>query len=1600
MKRFQKSFILILTAIMLITMAAPALANGKQGEHPKKHWAEEQIEKWQENGVVQGYPDGTFKPDNKVTRAELVSIINKLFGFSAPSEISFSDVPANAWYASALSIAKQAGYYKGFPENKAKADTEVTRQDTATLLASVFSLSPSTTTTKVFTDQASISPYAKEGILSLSGILSGYPDGTFRPNHPITRAEVVTIVDKLISNYYYAAGTYTEGDIQGNVLINSSGAVLKNAIAAGNLYLTSGIGNGEGTLENVTVKGKVLISGGGEHSIHLKKSKLAAVKVHRPDGKVRVVVEDGTVISQLMIDTASIIEVSAGTTIDQLVIENSATGTLIISKGNISKLVVDASSVSFNGVALAAGTYAVKDGVLVGQGTSTPVTGGNGGGTGGAGGTDVQPSATPEPTPQPSATTTPTTEPGINIVDEGASTSTKSLLAYLDNMSGKQVMFGHQHDTTVSFAGKDHNGNVISDVYSSTGDYPAVFGWDTLALDGYENPPGVSGDYEASRLGLTAAMKQAHELGGIVTLSTHPYNPVTGGDFKDTSNTSGASQSVVSRILPGGDKNGELNKYLDRIADFANQLKDDEGNLIPVLFRPFHEQNGGWFWWGAATTTKSEYAELYRYTVEYLRDIKDVHNFLYVYSPNGSFNGNPNEYLTTYPGDQYVDILGMDQYDDKENAGSQNFLNGLVKDLKMISQLAQEKGKIVTLSEYGYSASGMKTTGNGELEWFTKVLNAIKADPDASKISYMLTWANFGEGNNLYVPYKNAPGKEDHELLPDFENFYKDTFTAFASDVKDDNKFDLDVEVAKKKPFLHIVSPTNVGTVTDGVTVIRAKVLNAVPSKVVYTVGNAEAEVEMLLGVDGYYSAPWQPDANLNGSSTDITVKAYGAGDATLTQTNSVFLKIKEAPIKVITFDTDKDLELIQNNGTWSGHDNSGDVIKTTLQHASLDADGKLVIQVNEGLSAVDDWQELKLQLNDVALAGVDLSKVARVKFSVLIPVSAQNDANNAAVRSVIQLPQDWNTKYGMDSSFKSLSDLEQVNVDGSQYYKYDVSIDLDDAAKSAEATGLAISIVGYLLDAENELPIYIDNIGLYNTYTAPVADKALVDNFEAYGSSDEALAAKYPKAGGDDVSVALSSEHKASGNYGMKLHYSINNAGYTGVGKSLGVLDWSDYNALSMWVASDGGNSYAEKDQPLKLVVQLVIDGGYFEAYPVINPDKNGKIVLSLKDLAVMSWGKDGELTQERLKRVQSFNLYVNSMDKQSHEGSLYFDDIQAVYDPTLPEMSESGSGGSAGHEPGVLYNFNEEADIVGWTTANGSANAKTPVFNASEQAIAVQFDLINSGTNADGSSKESFELAINPEKLNITGLDVINAKVKLSNGTAKARLFIKTGAGWKWSDSPIVTIDSTDYTTLSISLPAIAAEAGVDLAAVKTIGIKVEDISNDGGTAELYLNEVSLEKAVPEVHYGFETGIDGWVTNNSTATVSTEVYAEGKQSLKLSIAWDGVEVNPYIAVSNEASLDLSGFSKLTAKVRIVSGHSDVQAKLFLKVGDNYTWVDSGAKPAVGDVFTDFTFNLSGNPNLSSDDLKKIKAIGIQIVTPSTAGTATAYIDEIIASK
>ena len=459
--------------------------------------------------------------------------------------------------------------------------------------------------------------------------------------------------------------------------------------------------------------------------------------------------------------------------------------------------------------------------------------------------------------------------PTVTIVDPDASPATRSLFSYLDDVRGDGILFGHQHTTSygLTFTGAD---GIQSDVKTMTGDHPAVFGWDTLILQGDEAPGSAGNTAEQNIAALDHHIAKAHELGGINTLSAHIENFVTGGSFYDTTG------DTLRAVLPGGAKNAELNAYLDNIAAAADGARDADGDLIPIIFRPWHENAGSWFWWGAAFGSPGEYKELYRYTVEYLRDLKGVSNFLYAFGPGSGFGGNAEQYLRTYPGDEFVDVFGLDAYDD---TGSEAFLDGLVTDLGMIADLADAKGKVSAFTEFGVT-NGVGTGGSSPERWFTTVLDAIKADPRASRSAYMLTWANFDAGQH-YVPVTGDA------LLPDFQDYAADPFTLFAGEVT--GAFDRDVETTPAGPVLHIASPADTARVATSPTTIRATVQNVDADRVYATVG--DTEIELSPGDGLWWSAPWDiPAEQLDNSTQTLEVHVVVDGVEVLTESSSVVL--------------------------------------------------------------------------------------------------------------------------------------------------------------------------------------------------------------------------------------------------------------------------------------------------------------------------------------------------------------------------------------------------------------------------------------------------------------------------------------------------------------------------------------------------------------------------------------------------------------------------------------------------------------------------------------------------------------------------------------
>lgn len=162
------------------------------------HWAENDIAKLSNAGYINGYEDGSFAPNAFITRAEFVTIINKVKGATARSYKSYPDVSADAWYADQIDIAATAGFITGYDDGSIRPDACISRAEVAVVCYKAWNLSPEGQL--YFTDSGSIGSWAQTQIATLvsKNVLSGYEDGSFRPGDAITRAEVAKIVSRMI----------------------------------------------------------------------------------------------------------------------------------------------------------------------------------------------------------------------------------------------------------------------------------------------------------------------------------------------------------------------------------------------------------------------------------------------------------------------------------------------------------------------------------------------------------------------------------------------------------------------------------------------------------------------------------------------------------------------------------------------------------------------------------------------------------------------------------------------------------------------------------------------------------------------------------------------------------------------------------------------------------------------------------------------------------------------------------------------------------------------------------------------------------------------------------------------------------------------------------------------------------------------------------------------------------------------------------------------------------------------------------------------------------------------------------------------------------
>ena len=347
----------------------------------------------------------------------------------------------------------------------------------------------------------------------------------------------------------------------------------------------------------------------------------------------------------------------------------------------------------------------------------------------------------------------------------------------LAKIQQKGCMYGHQDDTFYGITWQWDEGR--SDTYELVGDYPAVMGFD---LGGIE----VGDERNLDSVPFTRirqAIVSQHERGGIVTISWHPRNPLLGTTAWIGSDTVAyndamtalrtirqcelakkvpAPKHTVRSVLPGGTHHGVYQLWLRRVTDFLLTLKDSKGNAIPVVFRPYHENNGSWFWWGQDNCSDEEYHALWNMTQDYI-NAELAESILWSYSPNLQGDWTEERWQARYPGNQRVDIIGEDAYQWGTEA---DYLRQYDADLAFLTDFCRKNGKLLAVTECGYKNSPDAT-------WWQRVFMTVT---EKYPVCWFLPWRNYSKEH--FGASKNAATADD------FRAWAKGKRSLFVNDIK------------------------------------------------------------------------------------------------------------------------------------------------------------------------------------------------------------------------------------------------------------------------------------------------------------------------------------------------------------------------------------------------------------------------------------------------------------------------------------------------------------------------------------------------------------------------------------------------------------------------------------------------------------------------------------------------------------------------------------------------------------------------------------------------------------------------------------------------
>ena len=353
----------------------------------------------------------------------------------------------------------------------------------------------------------------------------------------------------------------------------------------------------------------------------------------------------------------------------------------------------------------------------------------------------------------------------IRSADPTISSETRALLLNLHRIGWDpdKIMFGQEFPLTFDRSMAGITDPTTSDVKDVVGDHPGVHGSDFHFL--IDKDP-------HERVAHTIAAKTAYESGAMVTFDFHWL-----GKYGGTHDWQEQDGDILYNVVHNDDSNGDVTWFyesLDKVLRIVNQ-----DLRFPIVFRPFHEMNGNWFWWGSKLKGGPEtYRRAYQLLVEYLSERTEY--ILYAWSPDKALA------LEYYPGDEYVDIVGVDGYGEGNPRIHWFSVEDMVSLLEELTDFAAEHGKVAAFTETGYDTWGEIAYHKDQPDWWTRsVLDPILASEKARRIAWVLTWIN-SDWSGPYAPCSDST----EESKAAFRSFHKNSVTLFQSEVAAENLYE------------------------------------------------------------------------------------------------------------------------------------------------------------------------------------------------------------------------------------------------------------------------------------------------------------------------------------------------------------------------------------------------------------------------------------------------------------------------------------------------------------------------------------------------------------------------------------------------------------------------------------------------------------------------------------------------------------------------------------------------------------------------------------------------------------------------------------------